>query len=334
MDTQYQCRPNESNSSRYILENTELDSITDKEVISLLIEYKTLLSKYDQLDAELSNYNKILFYQPDFAKENRFSQKANAIVSKMDKLDDQILDLETRPQLLEIVEKHRAEKTRQRAKEERDNRLHRFRTDPSFDPDKLTSTDIAWVAAQKDLDADTVKKILYLERQEMLQKVAPAPQSNTNRANRREHVETEKNERNTGKAWLIVLLIYAVLFIVPLIPNGGKTVYVTKTGECYHTSSCESLSHSKIKTTIEEAISKGFRRCNNCDPPVFRANDVAPVSLSAVSDILLIAVPVSIFTWCATVFIFPFFNIDREDFKFRWLYLLSVFILALHKFVI
>ena len=93
MDTQYQCRPDESNSSRYILEDTRLDSVTDKEKIA-----------------------------------------------------------------------------RQRAKEERDNRLHRFRTDPSFDPDKLTSTDIAWVAAQKELDIDTVKKILYLERQETLKK--------------------------------------------------------------------------------------------------------------------------------------------------------------------
>ena len=343
MDTQYQCRPDESNSSRYILENTELDNITDKEVISLLIEYKTLLSKYDQLDAELSNYNKILFYQPDFAKENKYPQKANAIVSKMDKLDAQILDLETRPQLLEIVEKHRAEKSKQRAIEEREQRLRRFRTDPSFDPNELTDSDVSWDADYKGIDEETVWKLLEFERKEMLKKVGVLPRSEPPKRMQENSCGTidehSVHRKSTAKAWAVVLSIYFILFIAVLwfsAPNGHKTVYLTKTGECYHRSSCTSLSHSKYKTTIEDAVAGGYRRCENCDPPKLITHEKKEVSLSfgTVLELLFISVPISFFTGCLSIFIFQFFDIDEDSFKLRWFYFLSVFCRMLYTFVL
>ena len=44
-------------------------------------------------------------------------------------------------------------------------------------------------------------------------------------------------------------------------------VYVTKTGEKYHRSSCRYLSRSKIKTTLGEAKRRGYTPCKVCKPP-------------------------------------------------------------------
>ena len=45
------------------------------------------------------------------------------------------------------------------------------------------------------------------------------------------------------------------------------TVYVTKTGKCYHTSECTSLNKSKIEKTLSFAAEK-YRPCQLCYPPV------------------------------------------------------------------
>ncbi|MDK2866179.1 MAG: hypothetical protein PWP51_20 [Clostridiales bacterium] len=44
-------------------------------------------------------------------------------------------------------------------------------------------------------------------------------------------------------------------------------VYITRTGECYHTGSCYHLRLSKIKTTLEKAKADGYRPCSHCRPP-------------------------------------------------------------------
>ena len=46
----------------------------------------------------------------------------------------------------------------------------------------------------------------------------------------------------------------------------GTTVYITKTGECYHRSGCSSLRKSKIKKDLSEVKGK-YRPCSICDPP-------------------------------------------------------------------
>lgn len=43
-------------------------------------------------------------------------------------------------------------------------------------------------------------------------------------------------------------------------------VYITKTGECYHTSNCYTLRKSKIKRNLDE-VYKEYRPCSNCCPP-------------------------------------------------------------------
>ena len=48
--------------------------------------------------------------------------------------------------------------------------------------------------------------------------------------------------------------------------TGGGTVYLTKTGECYHLSWCRSLRSSAIPTTLYNARSRGYRPCSICNP--------------------------------------------------------------------
>ena len=49
--------------------------------------------------------------------------------------------------------------------------------------------------------------------------------------------------------------------------NQSSVVYRTKTGECWHTGGCSSLSKRKIETTVAEAKSMGLRACKRCNPP-------------------------------------------------------------------
>ncbi len=43
------------------------------------------------------------------------------------------------------------------------------------------------------------------------------------------------------------------------------TVYVTKTGECYHRSNCYTLKKSKIEKTLYDAARR-YRPCSICNP--------------------------------------------------------------------
>lgn len=45
-----------------------------------------------------------------------------------------------------------------------------------------------------------------------------------------------------------------------------QTVYLTRTGKCYHRDGCSCLRMSKIKTTKTAAVQRGFRACRLCKP--------------------------------------------------------------------
>ena len=67
----------------------------------------------------------------------------------------------------------------------------------------------------------------------------------------------------------VVAMLFSGLFIdktVSLAASGDTTVYITKTGECYHADGCASLRRSKIATTLQNAVDKGFRACSKCHP--------------------------------------------------------------------
>ena len=48
--------------------------------------------------------------------------------------------------------------------------------------------------------------------------------------------------------------------------GSGPTVYVTRTGECYHSGSCRYLSRSKIPMALSRAKAR-YRPCSRCSPP-------------------------------------------------------------------
>jgi competence protein ComEC len=49
--------------------------------------------------------------------------------------------------------------------------------------------------------------------------------------------------------------------------NKSVNVYVTKTGEKYHSDGCSSLSKSKIPVSLSDAKSSGYTPCSKCKPP-------------------------------------------------------------------
>lgn len=66
-------------------------------------------------------------------------------------------------------------------------------------------------------------------------------------------------------AFIIVVQFAAVPVLAAV--SGKETVYVTRTGKCYHTATCQYLQYSKIATTLEKADKK-YRPCSVCRPPV------------------------------------------------------------------
>lgn len=51
--------------------------------------------------------------------------------------------------------------------------------------------------------------------------------------------------------------------------NGSTIVYVTDSGEKYHTAGCQYLSKSKNSITLEEASEEGYSPCSRCNPPIY-----------------------------------------------------------------
>jgi hypothetical protein len=47
----------------------------------------------------------------------------------------------------------------------------------------------------------------------------------------------------------------------------SSTVYITRTGKCYHRGSCRWLYASKIKSNVAAAKRRGLRACKVCSPP-------------------------------------------------------------------
>ena len=80
------------------------------------------------------------------------------------------------------------------------------------------------------------------------------------------------NTKRIANGLFLLLLSFSVLFFL-FDKEAYRTVnttveeprvYVTATGECYHTSSCHYLSRSKIARGLYEARSEGYRACSHC----------------------------------------------------------------------
>lgn len=70
---------------------------------------------------------------------------------------------------------------------------------------------------------------------------------------------------------VVVVFLCVLIFCLPAVTayaaSGSTTVYITDTGEKYHTSSCSYLRESKNSITLQKAIDRGYTPCSRCDPP-------------------------------------------------------------------
>lgn len=81
-----------------------------------------------------------------------------------------------------------------------------------------------------------------------------------------------------------IILVVCVLFFVSAsvftvsADNGSTIVYVTDSGEKYHSAGCRYLSRSQNSITLEDAVDNGYSPCSRCNPPVYDggAVDVTP----------------------------------------------------------
>jgi len=72
--------------------------------------------------------------------------------------------------------------------------------------------------------------------------------------------------KKTGKYFLVIVLVFAIAGII-YAAGPDTIVYVTKTGNKYHTEQCSSVSKSKIAITLGRATIK-YQPCKQCNPPV------------------------------------------------------------------
>ncbi len=76
------------------------------------------------------------------------------------------------------------------------------------------------------------------------------------------------------KEKIICAIVFSFVFMVAATPpvqvsaaDGTTTVYITKTGEKYHTGKCSYLKKSKIEISLEDAVDQGYDPCSRCNPP-------------------------------------------------------------------
>ncbi|UOB19349.1 hypothetical protein [Abyssalbus ytuae] len=62
------------------------------------------------------------------------------------------------------------------------------------------------------------------------------------------------------------IIIISLIFIGFISGLTAQTVYITKTGEKYHTATCRYLKYSKIEIELEKALELGYEPCLVCKP--------------------------------------------------------------------
>ena len=67
---------------------------------------------------------------------------------------------------------------------------------------------------------------------------------------------------------LLGFFLAVFILVSPALAAGGNTVvYITRTGECYHTGSCRYLKKSKFEIKLADAVAPGDRACTVGCPP-------------------------------------------------------------------
>src|ERR1017187_5397446 len=90
---------------------------------------------------------------------------------------------------------------------------------------------------------------------------------------------------------ILAFLMLGAVFAIPPVQQPlpqqqtqtkEQTVYITKTGKKYHTSTCSYLSKSKIPISLKDAKAKGFTPCSVCKPP--QGNPAHGLEIEVASD--------------------------------------------------
>lgn len=75
----------------------------------------------------------------------------------------------------------------------------------------------------------------------------------------------------------LVLFPFILLFsITVMAASPDAIVYVTRTGEKYHSDGCQYLRSSQREITLGEAIDRGYSPCSRCSPPRLDSSDSRP----------------------------------------------------------
>jgi len=67
---------------------------------------------------------------------------------------------------------------------------------------------------------------------------------------------------------IVAVVVLAVLALSSATSalSSDVTVYITRTGSCYHTSECSCLHSSALPLTLIDAVERGYRPCKLCKP--------------------------------------------------------------------
>lgn len=82
------------------------------------------------------------------------------------------------------------------------------------------------------------------------------------------------------KLFIIICLVAFVFSFVVAAASGDTIVYITNTGEKYHSYGCQYLRKSCIQITLSSAALSGYGRCSKCSPPVLAQSELEENSQS------------------------------------------------------
>ena len=126
----------------------------------------------------------------------------------------------------------------------------------------------------------------------------------------------------TMAIYAIALLIIAKLCIASSLPNGNYTVYITRTGKCYHESNCKHLAKSKMESSLSSATERHYRACSICAPPslITEEDYVKRIALKSPIKMLVFSLGSSILfsaylTWVASGILAVFSVCEKKTIK-------------------
>lgn len=139
---------------------------------------------------------------------------------------------------------------------------------------------------------------------------------------------------------IIVLFFWTIICfkVVELTrPNGNTVVFITHTGEKYHTSSCKYLEISSSSITLQEADTQGYRACSICEPPEYISVESHVAQKQNVSLIrIILTLPIlSLFATYAVLCVSAIFVSLFIDKQFwAWLSYLTYFVVLVSLYFI